>query len=55
MTATTLELWRAVCRFGDFFLRHRTALSDLEINPLIVRRAGEGVCAVDIRHAPATS
>ena len=45
----------AVCRFGDFFLRHRTALSDLEINPLIVRRAGEGVCAVDIRHAPATS
>jgi hypothetical protein len=45
----------AVCRFGDVFLRHRAVLSDLEINPLIVRPVGKGICAVDIRHTPATS
>ena len=39
----------AVVALGDFYLNHRHVLADLEINPLMVRPAGEGVCAVDIR------
>ncbi len=34
---------------SDFFLDHRTWLADIEINPLMVRPKGQGVCAVDIR------
>ncbi|MBK19245.1 MAG: hypothetical protein CMM52_10475 [Rhodospirillaceae bacterium] len=34
---------------SEFFLDHRTWLSDIEINPLMVRPKGHGVCAVDIR------
>ncbi len=34
---------------ADFFLDHRTWLADVEINPLMVKTRGEGVCAVDIR------
>jgi len=34
---------------GDLFLERAPAIADLEINPLIVRAAGEGACAVDVR------
>ncbi len=40
---------RAMTGLSDIFLDHRAYLSDLEINPLIVREAGRGVCAVDVR------
>ena len=39
----------AVVALGDFYLNHRNFIADLEINPLMVRPKGEGVCAVDIR------
>jgi len=40
-------LVRAICGLSDFYLAHRHLLSDLEINPLMVRP--DGVRAVDIR------
>ena len=39
----------AICGLSTFFLDHRPWLADLEINPLMVRDAGKGVRAVDIR------
>jgi acyl-CoA synthetase (NDP forming) len=39
----------AICGLSRFYLDHRPWLADLEINPLIVREAGKGVRAVDIR------
>ncbi|MBT5050312.1 MAG: acetate--CoA ligase family protein [Rhodospirillaceae bacterium] len=39
----------AVVALGNFYLDHRHLLADVEINPLMVRPGGEGVCAVDIR------
>jgi acetate---CoA ligase (ADP-forming) len=36
----------------DAYLDMRDTLSDIEINPLMVGAAGEGVCAVDIRAIP---
>lgn len=42
-------LERAICGLGNFYLAHRNALADIEINPLIVRPAGRGVAAVDVR------
>jgi succinyl-CoA synthetase beta subunit len=42
-------LVQAVCGLSDFYLQHRHLLSDLEINPLIVRAQGDGVYAVDVR------
>lgn len=39
----------AICGLSQFYLDHRPWLADLEINPLIVREAGKGVRAVDIR------
>jgi len=45
-------LVHAVCAVGGFYLDHRTWLADLEINPLMVREAGGGVAAVDIRAVP---
>ena len=42
-------LVNAVCGLSDFYLDHRHLLSDLEINPLIVRPKGHGVRAVDVR------
>jgi acyl-CoA synthetase (NDP forming) len=47
--ADTDALVKAICGLSDFFLEHRHALADLEINPLIVGAAGQGVRAVDIR------
>ncbi len=42
-------LIEAVFNFSQFFLDHRTWLSDIEINPLMVLPIGRGVRAVDIR------
>lgn len=39
----------AICGLSKFYLDHRPWLSDLEINPLIIRENGKGVRAVDIR------
>jgi hypothetical protein len=40
---------RAMIGLSRLFADHRAWLSDLEINPLIVLAAGEGVRAVDVR------
>lgn len=42
-------LYDAVEAVGKFYLDHRSRIADLEINPLIVRPKGQGVCAVDVR------
>ncbi len=42
-------LYDAVEAVGRFYLDHRARIDDIEINPLIVRPKGQGVCAVDIR------
>jgi acetyltransferase len=42
LSATALALSR-------FFLDHRARIRDIEINPLMVRPAGEGAVAVDVR------
>ena len=47
--ADTAALVKAVVGLGKVFLRHRENLSDLEVNPLIVREKGKGVAAVDVR------
>lgn len=39
----------AAIAFGDFYLARRTWIEDLEVNPLVVLAAGEGVRAVDVR------
>lgn len=39
----------AVEALAAFYLDHRGRIADLEINPLIVRPKGQGVCAVDVR------
>jgi succinyl-CoA synthetase beta subunit len=39
----------AIRGLSDLFLDHRHLLADLEVNPLIVGAAGEGVRAVDVR------
>ena len=40
---------KAIVGLGQVYLDHRHLLSDLEVNPLIVRAKGDGVAAVDIR------
>ncbi len=42
-------LVRALTGLSDLFVAYRSCLSDLEINPLIVREEGSGVVAVDVR------
>jgi acyl-CoA synthetase (NDP forming) len=42
-------LVRAMVGLSDVFAAHRNHLSDLEINPLMVRAQGGGVAAVDLR------
>jgi hypothetical protein len=39
----------AIVGVGDLFLERAPGIVDLEINPLIVRAAGHGACAVDVR------
>jgi acyl-CoA synthetase (NDP forming) len=47
--ADTDALIAGIKGLSEFFLDHRTWLADIEINPLMVRPKGKGVCAVDIR------
>jgi succinyl-CoA synthetase beta subunit len=42
----------AMLTLGQLFVENRDWLNDIEINPLIVREAGQGVRAVDIRLIP---
>ena len=42
-------LVRAIAGLSKIFVDHRSHLSDLEINPLMVREEGSGVAAVDVR------
>jgi acetyltransferase len=39
----------SICNLSDFYLRHRDAIGDLEINPVIIMPQGKGLRAVDIR------
>lgn len=43
------QLVRAIAGLSSIFIDHRTWLSDLEINPLLVLAKNEGVRAVDVR------
>ena len=45
-------LTAAIVGLSDLFTAYRRWYSDIEINPLIVRAAGDGVCAVDVRLVP---
>jgi acetyltransferase len=47
--ADEAALLKAVAGLSRFFLDHRDELMDIEINPLIIRRNGEGAVAVDVR------
>ena len=42
-------LVRAIVGLSEIFANHRSHLSDLEVNPFIVREQGSGVAAVDVR------
>ena len=42
-------LVRAVLGLSELFLTHRDFINDIEINPLMIGRQGEGVRAVDVR------
>ena len=44
-------LVKAMVGLSDIFAAHRNHLTDLEINPLMVRAQGHGVAAVDVRLA----
>jgi acetyltransferase len=39
----------AALALARFFLDHRERIADIEINPLMVRAAGRGAVAVDVR------
>lgn len=47
--ADRAALIAAVCAIGTFFLDNRSWLQEIEVNPLTVLAAGQGVRAVDIR------
>ena len=47
--ADRAALEATVLALGQFFLDHRARIKDIEINPLMVRPAGEGAVAVDVR------
>ena len=47
--ADAQALFDVIEAVAKFYLDHRGRIADLEINPLIVRPNGQGVCAVDIR------
>jgi acetyltransferase len=42
-------LVKAMVGLGELFAAHRNQLSDMEINPIMVRAQGGGVAAVDVR------
>jgi acyl-CoA synthetase (NDP forming) len=45
-------LVKAMVGLSDIFAAHRSHLSDMEINPIMVRAQGGGVAAVDVRLVP---
>jgi acetyltransferase len=47
--ADEAALVKTAVGMARFFLDHRDKLLDIEINPLIIRRKGEGAVAVDVR------
>lgn len=47
--ADVAALKKTIDGLARFYLDHRANIQDIEINPLIVRAQGEGVCAVDVR------
>jgi acyl-CoA synthetase (NDP forming) len=47
--ADRAALETAALALGRFFLDHRTRISDIEVNPLMVRPKGAGAVAVDVR------
>ncbi|MBM3608056.1 MAG: hypothetical protein FJX29_06325, partial [Alphaproteobacteria bacterium] len=47
--ADRAALEKAIAALAQFYLDHRARIADIEINPLIVREDGKGVCAVDVR------
>jgi acetate---CoA ligase (ADP-forming) len=47
--ADRADLAHAALALGRFFLDHRESIKDIEINPLMVRAAGGGAVAVDVR------
>lgn len=47
--ADRAALEKAIAGLAQFYLDHRAKIADIEINPLIVRGDGKGVCAVDVR------
>ncbi len=47
--ADKTALVAAVCAIGELFLENRSWLQELEINPLTVLAAGQGVRAIDVR------
>jgi len=42
-------LVKAMVGLSDIFAAHRHHLSDMEINPIMVRAQGQGAVAVDVR------
>lgn len=47
--ADRAALETGIAGLAQFYLDHRARVADIEINPLIVRENGKGVCAVDVR------
>ncbi|MGE3244868.1 MAG: acetate--CoA ligase family protein [Beijerinckiaceae bacterium] len=47
--ADIAALKSTIAGLARFYLDHRANIADIEINPLIVRPEGKGVCAVDVR------
>jgi succinyl-CoA synthetase beta subunit len=45
-------LVQAVLGLSKVFLESRKFVSEIEINPVMIGRKGEGVCAVDVRFVP---
>jgi len=50
----TPALTRAMIGLSRLFTAHRPWISEIEVNPLIVRARDEGACAVDVRIIPRT-
>ncbi len=47
--ADRAALEQTVAGLAQFFLDHRAAIRDIEINPLMIRADGKGAIAVDVR------
>ena len=47
--ADRAALEAAALALAQFYLDHRASIAEIEINPLMVRAAGRGAVAVDVR------